>query len=104
MPIQHPTREEIEKLYETETGLKAWRGQSRIDHLEAFIKDNRLSLSDVAIINDTNKMGRDYRAGIAWYAGMRHADTACLGYTSGRGSFVYKNAIFAQSDKVFQGE
>jgi hypothetical protein len=48
--------------------------------------------------------GRQGQSRIDWYAGKQDGNTICLGYTSGRGSFVYKNAIFAQSDEIFAGE
>lgn len=98
--LDQPTREEIEKMYEDETGLRATQGQARIDRLEKFLIDNGLTLGQVYIFDDTDKIGKDYHAGIRWNAGTQHGDTILLGQTSGRGNFVFKNAIFAQSDEI----
>jgi hypothetical protein len=92
----------LEQAYEDATGLDARRGAARIDNLEAWVKEHRIE--NFQIYNDTTKMGRDYHQGIKWYAGKQDGDTICLGYTSGRGSFVYKNAIFAQSGEIYLGE
>lgn len=96
------TREMLEKSYEDATGLDARRGSGRIDNLQAWVGKHKIK--NFQIFNDTNKMSRDYHNGIKWWAGAQRGDTICLGYTSGRGSFVYKNAIFAQSDEIFIGE
>lgn len=96
------TREMLKQAYEDATGCDARRGPGRIDNLENWVREH--NLENFQIFDDTNKMGRDYRNGIRWHAGKQHHDTICLGYTSARGSFVYKNAIFAQSDEIFIGE
>jgi hypothetical protein len=91
------TREMLQQAYEDATGLDARRGHARIDTLENWIREH--NLENFRIINDPHKMASEY-----WYAGKQDGNTICLGYTSGRGSFVYKNAIFAQSDEIFVGE
>jgi hypothetical protein len=88
------TREALERAYEDACGLDARRGAVRIDYLEKWIKKNRIK--SFIIFDDTKKMRRDYRKGKSWYSGKEHGNTICLGYTSGPGAFVYKNAIFAQ--------
>jgi len=95
-------REILEQAYIDATGLDARRGSARIDHLENWVKEH--NLKNFRIYNDTQKMSCDWNNGVDWYAGKQHGDTICLGYTSGRGSFIYKNAIFAQSDEIFVGE
>jgi len=95
-------REMLERCYEDATGLDARRGQGRIDNLESWIAEHKIK--NFQIFNDTDKPARDWERGIRWYAGTQHDDTICLGYTSGRGSFVYKNVIFAQSDEILTGE
>jgi len=96
------TREMLEQAYEDATALNARQGQGRIDNLENWAKEH--NIENFKIFNDADKMARDYYNDIKWHAGTQHGDTICLGYTSGRGSFVYKNAIFAQSDEIFTGE
>ena len=93
------TRNEIAKFYETETGLSANRGEARVDRLEKFLSDNGIGIGDVTVYNDTKKMSRDYRNGIAWSAGKQHGNTICLGYSSGNGYGNYKSAIFAKIKK-----
>lgn len=93
------TREMLEQAYEDATGLDVRRAAARIDNLEKWINEH--DLENFTIFNDPNKPGRDYnRDGTRWYAGAENGDTICLGYTSARQAFAYKNAVFAKSDEI----
>jgi hypothetical protein len=94
--------EMLKRCYEDATGLDARRGRARIENLANWTKEH--GVENFQIFNDTDKIRRDWEQGTRWYAGTQHGDTILLGYTSGRGSFVYKNAIFAQSDEIYLGE
>ena len=87
-------RKQLEKLYENETGLSAAQGQERIDKLERFVANNNISdVNQMEIVDDKNKMRRDYRNGIRWQPGKQIDDTILLGYTNGGGGYC-KSAIF----------
>jgi hypothetical protein len=94
------TREELEKIYEDATGLDARRGSSRIDILEAWIKEHKIE--KFRLYDDPNKSHRDYQKGVRWYAGSQNGDTIMLGYTN-KGQRC-TNAVFAQSDEIYLGE
>lgn len=91
-------RRKLEQMYKDATGLSAPRGSKRIDRLIEWIEQH--DLKNFIIYNNPHKMRRDFRKGIRWYAGTQHGDTVLLGYTSRKGFFNTKNAVFAQSDEI----
>ena len=92
-------RNELEKLYEDQTGLSARRGSARIDQMESVVNEFNLSSIDFHLVDDPDEINYGWQEGRSWHVGKRIGNTVCLGYTnkgSRRDNCV--NAIFMVID------
>ena len=58
-------RNELEKLYEDQTGLSARRGSTRIDHMESVVNEFGLSASDFHLVDDPNEINYGWKKAAA---------------------------------------
>lgn len=89
------TREQLEKIYEDETGLDAKRGSRRVDQLEEIVTRFSLSENDFTITDEPDEINYGWRNGRKWSVGSQIGNKFCLGYSNrGTRRDNCHNAIF----------